>query len=224
MYFKKNLDELVYDRILDDIFSATWEFGDVLNADELAARYNISRTPVVQALKRLATDGILSFKSNGKPWFPPVTEKTLEDILGVRELLEHYAVRLICEQRIPVANDELYLCYHRCEQFRLSERRSDASREDLRFHHTIVDSLQNEALSSVYDRIQKKFISINYLSLRNMPRWTVVTPESSQDHLHLFEALQRFDLEDASRCVSGHLQIARALVSEKLTHYAASRP
>ena len=56
---KRNLDEAVYEQILSSIFEGKFHSGEQVQIERLCEQYEISRTPVIQALKRLATDGIV---------------------------------------------------------------------------------------------------------------------------------------------------------------------
>ena len=54
---KRNLDEAVYEQILSSIFEGKFHSGEQVQIERLCEQYEISRTPVIQALKRLACAG-----------------------------------------------------------------------------------------------------------------------------------------------------------------------
>lgn len=59
MKVKNSLDEILYEHIVESLINGDYEMGQNLTLDELAHRFEVSRTPVVQAVKLLANDGIL---------------------------------------------------------------------------------------------------------------------------------------------------------------------
>ena len=61
MKVKNSLDEILYEHIVESLINGDYEMGQNLTLDELAHRFEVSRTPVVQAVKLLANDGILLF-------------------------------------------------------------------------------------------------------------------------------------------------------------------
>ena len=70
MRVKRNLDELIYDKMVDSIIAAQWSAGEVISVEEIAARYEVSRTPVVQAIKRMCIEEIVELLPNGRVRFP----------------------------------------------------------------------------------------------------------------------------------------------------------
>lgn len=72
---KRNLDEAVYEQILSSIFEGKFHSGEQVQIERLCEQYEISRTPVIQALKRLATDGIVETSPTGKFFFPAADER-----------------------------------------------------------------------------------------------------------------------------------------------------
>mgnify|MGYP002710986456 CR=1 FL=1 len=55
---KKNLDQGVYDRIIEKIINVEFSPGQQLDINDLAEEFGVSRTPVVQAIKMLNLDSI----------------------------------------------------------------------------------------------------------------------------------------------------------------------
>ena len=66
MALKKNLDVLVFEQIRDRIINSEWEQGQNLDVDELSRFYEVSRTPVLQALKRMQAEGMVVVSGTGK--------------------------------------------------------------------------------------------------------------------------------------------------------------
>ena len=81
---KRNLDEAVYEQILSSIFEGKFHSGEQVQIERLCEQYEISRTPVIQALKRLATDGIVETSPTGKFFFPAADERRVRDMMEMR--------------------------------------------------------------------------------------------------------------------------------------------
>lgn len=65
MKLKSNLDTIIYNLIVDSLFLGEYQMGQTILLDEFANKYEVSRTPVIQAVKLLVNDGILESMSNG---------------------------------------------------------------------------------------------------------------------------------------------------------------
>ena len=93
---KKNLDQGVYDRIIEKIINVEFSPGQQLDINDLAEEFGVSRTPVVQAIKMLNLDSILEVSRTGKVSIPDFTIKQVRDIYDVRLMMEKYAVGQLC--------------------------------------------------------------------------------------------------------------------------------
>src|SRR5262245_24278171 len=78
----------VYEWILLAIVRGEIQSGGPLKSTQIAQELGISRTPVVQALQRLASDGIVTLEKNKRAVVRPGAENWLVEIHELRELLE----------------------------------------------------------------------------------------------------------------------------------------
>ena len=88
---KKNLDQGVYDRIIEKIINVEFLPGQQLDINDLAEEFGVSRTPVVQAIKMLNLDNILEISRTGKVSIPDFTIKQIRDIYDVRLMMENFS-------------------------------------------------------------------------------------------------------------------------------------
>ena len=69
MKVKNSLDEILYEHIVESLINGDYEMGQNLTLDELAHRFEVSRTPVVQAVKLLANGrGTCAGAVYVRPW------------------------------------------------------------------------------------------------------------------------------------------------------------
>lgn len=87
-----SLSDRVYEMLREYLRSGQVRWGEALREGALAARLGVSRTPVREALARLASEGLV--EAHGRSFtVPSLTEEDLEDIYQLRVLLETEAVR-----------------------------------------------------------------------------------------------------------------------------------
>ena len=92
MSLKKNLDDIVYETICMGFVSGDYVAGTRLDPTELAERYQISKTPIIQALKRMAHEHIVELMPGGKYEIPVATREDIADVCEARLLFEEQAL------------------------------------------------------------------------------------------------------------------------------------
>jgi DNA-binding GntR family transcriptional regulator len=92
----RSLGDRAYHSLREYLRSGLIVFGQPLQEEDLAAQLGVSRTPVREALTRLASEGLLA--SVGRSFVVPVlTERDVEDIYELRLMLEPEALRRVAE-------------------------------------------------------------------------------------------------------------------------------
>jgi len=95
------LRQAVYDAIVDLIVQGTLQRGQHLVENELAEYLGVSRQPVREALQRLQTDGWIDLRPAQGAFVHTPSEDEVDQLLGVRTVLETYAARLAAENATP---------------------------------------------------------------------------------------------------------------------------
>ena len=90
----RNLREKVYNITKIIVLSNGIPAGSKINEDELAKKIGVSKTPVREALSRLAHDGIVQIKPNRGTFKVKFTKKNLSEFMMIREALEVLSIRL----------------------------------------------------------------------------------------------------------------------------------
>lgn len=82
--------------MLLSIFGGTWKAGERLREEKLAAFFQVSRTPIREALQELAAVGLVELRPNCGALVASFGPREIEEIYEVRALLESEATRLAC--------------------------------------------------------------------------------------------------------------------------------
>lgn len=93
---RRNAD-IAYDYLIEMISKNELKPGDRLPTIPLANALGISRTPVLEALKRMQGEGIVVFKSSNGAWLINPTIKEINDVYIVRAALEKLALDISFE-------------------------------------------------------------------------------------------------------------------------------
>lgn len=201
-----SLVQAVYERILLQIVRGELASGTPLRTTHLARQLGTSRTPVVQALQRLAADGLVLLRKNKRAIVRPGAEHWLLELHELRELLEPAAAARSAGRLTP---DDLL----RLEQLAQAahperERWLEAAQQfDFDLHLTIADRSGNFALRQMLRKIWS-FKRISYLAAPEPPE---NLQQGYREHLAILAALKAGDSETARAAMLFHLRSAGTL-------------
>jgi DNA-binding GntR family transcriptional regulator len=205
------LRQRIVQEVLADVFRGRLTAGRHLVTQELAVRFEVSHTPIREALIALAGIGIIDLVPNCGAVVRRVTSREVIEVMQVRRALECEAVRLACG-RIDLAE------LHRLatDLTRLAEAKQpyptrfiDQSRNiDSRLHDLIANSCGNRFLANELNRLKilfRAFRDVSYTQdkARNDLRRLAV---EAREHLAIVEALRIGDRTGARKAMSRHLQ------------------
>lgn len=214
MKVKKNLDKIIYDKMIESFILGEYHMGDMISLDMLCEKYEVSRTPVVQAIKLLANDGVLERLGNGRVVVPQFDAAQINDICDVRLMAEKYAIERVLADKegLPSLLKQLEIYVKKCEEFLTAGNVLEMTKMDLKFHKALMTGAGNDYLSSIYDGIQGRFIIANYLVLPLKKRNFNSTIE---DHYKILEALRKKDLKLAEKCMTKHINNIYYIISQE---------
>jgi len=89
--------EWAYDHLKSDVLSGHFNPGERLTEEHLAKALGVSRTPVREALHKLASEGLIQPLESRGFCVARDSREEIEDLFDIRAALEGYAIRLICD-------------------------------------------------------------------------------------------------------------------------------
>lgn len=140
--------DLILLRIVRDEYPPSTEFKSTRLAEELG----MSRTPVSQALSRLAADGILSQQRNHRATLRPGAEDWLLDLHRTRQLIEPEAARNCAGQVPEVVLSDLQLLVADAEPDSRSDWAAAARWLDQMLHLVIAECCGNLSIREILKR------------------------------------------------------------------------
>jgi len=205
---ESRVDE-VYRRLLLEIVRGELPGGVELKSTHVADRLGVSRTPVVQALHRLAADGIVTLEMNKRAVVRTGAENWLVEIHQLRELLEPRAAALAAGRIAPATVARLE---RECDAIRpdasMPDEGSDwiasAQRFDFALHRTIADESGNLALAATIH----KCWSYKWLSYVAADEPAEVAEAGLAEHRAVLAALSDGDSQTAEVAMRFHLRMA----------------
>ncbi|MBC6974037.1 GntR family transcriptional regulator [Bacillus sp. Xin] len=147
------------------IISGKIESGTILSENKLAADFSVSRSPVREALKVLASENIIRLERMGAVVIG-LTEKEIEEIYDVRLLIETF----IFERLVKIDTNELVRELNKImEMMKIAIKYHDAdefSYQDVLFHETIIRAIQHSYILMIWNNLKPVMEGFILLSMR----------------------------------------------------------
>ena len=179
--------------------------GGKLNEAELAAALGISRTPVREAINRLAKEGLVeSFPQRGA-FVIQFSEEDVFELFLIRENLEGLAAYLAAEKMTGGDLATLESCIRGFKEPYGKKDTQRYAREDFKFHETII-KLSNarrliNLISTLYDHI--RIFRLTTMGLSNRMKTSLA------GHKRIIEAFRSRDAAEAERLMRQHIRHVR---------------
>ena len=200
--------ERVYERIRAKIFSGKLKPGHQLKEEELADAFKVSRTPVRQAIRQLASQGLVTIRSNRRAYVADVTEAQFEEIFDLLGYLEGYSAGLAALRAPPATVQQLRdLCE---EMDAIVQASPGAHQRFLEINHEFHDAIHrasgNDKLYELISRILE-FPRNLYLKFGQIP--AEHNPTSVIQHRQIAEAIASGDRHFAELQMRNHSESVR---------------
>ena len=199
--------EAVYEAILLQIVRGELTGGTEIKSTLLAQRLGLSRTPVVQALQRLAADGLVTLELNKRAVVRPGAENWLVELHELRELLEPTAAARAAQQLTAADLERLQSLAAQARPHGHPDWMAAAQAFDFALHLTIAERSGNFALWETIRKIWT-FKRLSYLAA---PEPAETIEQGYGEHLALLAALRARDSETARAAMLFHLRSAARL-------------
>jgi GntR family transcriptional regulator, gluconate operon transcriptional repressor len=148
------------------IISGMIESGTILSENKLAADFAVSRSPVREALKILASEHIIRLERMGAVVIG-LTEKEIEEIYDVRLLIETF----VFERLVKMDTSELVKELSKIlEMMKVAIKYRDAdefSYQDVLFHETIIRAIDHSYILMIWNNLKPVMESFILLSMRS---------------------------------------------------------
>ncbi|MEH7011483.1 GntR family transcriptional regulator [Neobacillus niacini] len=148
------------------IISGMIESGTVLSENKLASDFAVSRSPIREALKVLASEKIIRLERMGAT-VVGLTEKEYAEIYDVRILIETF----VFERLVRVETTKLVMELSKIlEMMKVAIKYQDAdefSYQDVLFHETIIRAIDHSYILMIWDNLKPVMESLILLSMRS---------------------------------------------------------
>jgi len=197
-----SLADKAYHAIRDMIVSLELAPGAVIDERELIERLGIGRTPVREALRRLAQEQLVEVYPRRGMFVTPVDARALARLSEVRAVLEPEAARLAAERATEADREELALLLSELDAVDDDGGGSELIDLDERIHRAVYRAAHNDLLEATLEQYYVLALRIWSIALDRAHE----LEEAVEEHRALLEAIHDGDGERAAATMRAHVE------------------
>jgi DNA-binding GntR family transcriptional regulator len=199
---RQSLHEAIVSRVRDMIVEGTLASGSRVHEGNLGRELGVSRTPLREALKFLASEGLIELAPGRGAVVREFSAQDIHDSLIVLAHLEALGGRLACVNGTDAQIGEMRDLHERMvEMYRANERRAYFKLNHA-IHSGILRMAGNAALIDVHGMLLPRLRRVRYLGHEGPENWAAAVAE----HEVIIQALQRRDGATLSRAIADHIE------------------
>lgn len=191
----------------DFIVEGNLEDGARVPERALCERFNISRTPLREALKVLAAEGLIELLPNRGARVRELSSADVRELFDVMGGLEALAGRLACERISDAEFAEIERIHHEMYRFYLRRDMHDYFHCNQAIHQLIVAAAGNTTLAATYASVAGRIRRVRYSA--NLAKDRDRLGEAMREHEAILDALRRRAGSELSDILFLHLRNKR---------------
>ena len=206
----RSISDQVFEFLREKILAGEIKPGERLMQNPVAEMLKTSRTPVREAFRRLEQDGLVERVPQGGVKATSLSSDTIDEVFGVRGILESYAIELACDNvtsgDIALLKELSGRAWELLESEAVDRETKRRQLLDLnsRFHDTIYKATRNRFLMRLINDLRSIVLRMRALGLRAQGTWDLAWGE----HDRLIELLESRDRDAASEMMKRHIRNA----------------
>jgi DNA-binding GntR family transcriptional regulator len=209
---RRTLHDEVLERLRDLIIEGRLAPGTRINEVQVGALLGVSRTPLREAIKTLAREGlVVNLPSRGAV----VRRFSVSDVVQILEVLkamEQLAARLVCAHADDAAIAHINELHRRMMGLYKRRKRLEYFKLNQAIHTAIVQASGNAALAETHQLLQARIRRVRYIGNEGPVKWAGAVAE----HEEMIEALAERDGERLAAVMGKHLDQTLVRVRDSL--------
>jgi len=220
---RQSLHESLVAPLRDMILQGELRPGEKVPEEQLCERFGVSRTPIREALKVLAAEGVLQILPHRGAIVARITEEQVQELFPIMASLERLAGLLACERasdadirRVRVLHDKMMLHFKNGNE-------PEYLRQNRLIHESFFDIAGNTMLSALYQQILTRIHACRFVVRKSPEHWQRAVAE----HEQMIELLEARDSAKLAALLEFHITgttagIARDFIEKSELRSAAS--
>ncbi len=209
---RRTLHDEVAERLRDLIIEGHLAPGTRINEVHVGGVLGVSRTPLREAIKTLAREGLVENVPSRGAIVRRFSEADVIQILEVLKIMEQLAARLVCAHADDGAIAHIEDLHRRMLEFYKSGDRLEYFKLNQAIHTAIARASGNRALAETHEILQARIKRVRYIGNEGPARWAGAVAE----HEEMIEALAERDGDRLAAIMGRHLDETLVRVRDAL--------
>jgi DNA-binding GntR family transcriptional regulator len=211
-----NLAKRAYDQLKEAIVFGKIRPGDALSENILANALDMSRTPVREALKELANEGLVEISPGRGAFVKEVSIKDIEEICELRTVLECQAAKTaihnITDSEIRGEEDVWRSFMERVKKGDIIDWET-ISRHDNEFHSLIIDKCENARLKSIMNTLSSQSLRYQVMAAQALNN----VDETIRLQLEVIDLLKERDVDKLVANLKVHIEGTKEIIVKEIS-------
>jgi DNA-binding GntR family transcriptional regulator len=189
--------------IAESVLSGEFQPGFRLDEHMLAERYGVSRTPVREALRQLASTGLIELKPRRGAAVANATSAQLETLFAAMAEIEAACARLAAMSMTPIERRRLHSLHEAMTALLPGDERDAYAAANITFHTRIYTGAHNEILSKFAAGLRRRLAPFRRAQFRTEGRLA----RSHAEHGAVVKAISACDAVTAHAAMFHHMSL-----------------
>jgi DNA-binding GntR family transcriptional regulator len=186
--------------------------GEQLIEADLCGALGVSRTPLREALKLLAAEGLVQLRLNRSSIVTPIRREEIDELFEAVAGIERLGAELAAARMTLRDHEKLASLQARMERHHDAGELREYFDLNQQVHRFIIACARNSALRSTHDTLMARVERARFFALSSQERWD----ESVEEHRAIMRALAARDGDKAGRLLAHHVQRTGQVVNAAL--------
>ncbi|MCX6552076.1 MAG: GntR family transcriptional regulator [Acidobacteria bacterium] len=220
---RERASDSAFQALRDGILTQLFKPGERLNIPDLAARLDVSLTPVKEALNRLEAEGLVRIRPRSGTFVAELSPEDVAETFEIRRALECLAAERAIAHLTPEVLDRFRSIVRDLERPVAAEAdRALHEQTNVQFHSLLVQLSGNRRLAEMYAELNAH-VTIARIHHRRED-WAQRLDRVRQEHRAILKALEARSVEGLVQALRQHIQRASDSLVEDLRRKAAIAP
>lgn len=198
---KKSTSDLIFDALRESILTGELAPGTSLIEKNLAQEFEVSKTPIREALHHLSHIGLVDMETAKGATVHTLTPDEIKDIWEMRQYLEPLALELSIPHLTDDEINELNEILDEAKQALTDGNMKVLSQVNTEFHELLYSKAENHLLVQWLDSLsdRRRLVSMHIWTIENH------SDEEWQEHRTILDAVSDRDIKRASQALKDHI-------------------
>jgi DNA-binding GntR family transcriptional regulator len=198
---RQNLHDALTPGLREMILDGELKPGDKIPERQLCERFGVSRTPLREALKVLAAEGLIVLLPQRGAIVAEISEDEIAELFPIMAALEALAGELVCERATDADIARVEALHAQMMKAYAAGHEGNYLRLNRLVHEAFFTIAGNETLAAMYQQILTRIHSYRFIVRKSETNWK----NAVNDHEEIIEALAARDKRRLPRLLRKHV-------------------